>query len=66
VGLRLLVGLRVSLLSGTGGVGPRWTWLASSTPRERVQDRLDRYLIEPVDELCHAPREVVYGDGVPV
>ena len=33
---------------------------------ERVQDRLDRYLIDLVDELCHAPREVVYGDGVPV
>ena len=33
---------------------------------ERVQDRLDRYFTELVDELCHAPREVVYGDGVPV
>jgi hypothetical protein len=33
---------------------------------ERVQDRLDRYLTELVDELSQAPREVVYGDGVPV
>ena len=33
---------------------------------ERVQDRLDRYLIELVDELSHAPREIIYGDGVPV
>ena len=33
---------------------------------ERVQDRLDRYLIELVDELSHSPREIIYGDGVPV
>jgi hypothetical protein len=33
---------------------------------ERVQDRLDRYLVELVDELSHAPREIIYGDGVPV
>jgi hypothetical protein len=33
---------------------------------ERVQDRLDRYLTELVEELSHAPREVIYGDGVPV
>ena len=33
---------------------------------ERVQDRLDRYLTELVDELSHAPRAIIYGDGVPV
>ncbi len=33
---------------------------------ERVQDRLDRYLTELVNELSHAPREIIYGDGVPV
>jgi len=33
---------------------------------ERVQDRLDRYLIDLVDELSHAPRAIIYGDGVPV
>jgi hypothetical protein len=31
-----------------------------------VQDRHNRYLTELVDELCHAPREVVCGDGAPV
>ena len=33
---------------------------------ERVQDRLDRHLMDLVEELSHAPREIVYGDGVPV
>ena len=33
---------------------------------ERVQDRLDRYLTELVNELSHAPAVIVYGDGVPV
>ena len=33
---------------------------------ERVQDRLDRYLTDLVDELSHAPRAIIYGDGVPV
>ena len=33
---------------------------------ERVQDRLDRYLTDLVDELSHAPRAILYGDGVPV
>ncbi len=33
---------------------------------ERVQDRLDRYLTELVDELCRTHHEIVYGDGVPV
>ena len=33
---------------------------------ERVQDRLDRYLTDLVGELSHTPREIIYGDGVPV
>jgi hypothetical protein len=33
---------------------------------ERVQERLDRYLTALVEELCHAPREMSYDDGVPV
>ena len=33
---------------------------------ERVQERLDRYLTDLVQELNHAPRELVYDDGVPV
>lgn len=33
---------------------------------ERVQDRLDRYLRELVDELGRTHHEIVYGDGVPV
>jgi hypothetical protein len=33
---------------------------------ERVQERLDRYLTDLVEELSHAPREICYDDGVPV
>ena len=33
---------------------------------ERVQEKLDRYLTDLVEELKHAPRELVYDDGVPV
>ena len=33
---------------------------------ERAQQRLDRYLTVLVEELVHAPREMTYGDGVPV
>lgn len=33
---------------------------------ERVQERLDRYLVAVVEELSHVSRETVYGDGVPV
>ena len=32
---------------------------------ERVQERLNRYLTELVEELCRRPSEVSYGDGVP-
>ena len=32
---------------------------------ERVQERLNRYLTELVDELHRRPVEVSYGDGVP-
>jgi hypothetical protein len=33
---------------------------------ERVQERLDRYLLAVVEELSHVSRESVYDDGVPV
>ena len=33
---------------------------------ERVQERLDRYLTNLVDELSRVPQEVRYDDGVPV
>jgi hypothetical protein len=33
---------------------------------ERVQERLDRYLTNLVDELSRASSEVRYDDGVPV
>jgi hypothetical protein len=33
---------------------------------ERVQERLDRYLTNLVEELIHAPQETFYDDGVPV
>ena len=33
---------------------------------ERVQERLDRYLMAVVEELRHESRETVYDDGVPV
>lgn len=33
---------------------------------ERVQDRLDRYLTDLVDELSRTPAAIVYDDGVPV
>ena len=32
---------------------------------ERVQERLNRWLTELVEELNRAPLEVSYGDGVP-
>jgi hypothetical protein len=32
---------------------------------ERVQERLDRYLTDLVDELSRTPRQVTYDDGVP-
>ena len=32
---------------------------------ERVQERLDRYLTELVDELSRTPSPVTYDDGVP-
>jgi hypothetical protein len=48
-----------------GGGGSALDLACELDALERVQERLNRWLTELVEELNRAPLEVSYGDGVP-
>jgi predicted nucleic acid-binding protein len=48
-----------------GGDGSALDLACELDALERVQERLNRWLTELVEELNRAPLEVSYGDGVP-
>lgn len=57
--------LRRALDGGEGGADRALDLACELDTLERVQQRVDAWLCELVDELTHAPRAVHYDDGVP-